>query len=84
MKEKEPTLFEETSVTIYEHDHGYTFFVLIIGQLWYTSFANVCQLLRTFVARAAIVGLSIFPRTMGQYACTTMLFLLQYLTISVC
>ena len=43
MKEKEPTLFEETSVTVYEHDHGYTFFVLIIGQLWYTSFANVCQ-----------------------------------------
>ena len=25
MKEKEPTLFEETSVTKYEHDHGYTF-----------------------------------------------------------
>lgn len=32
-REKERTLFEETSVTIYEQDHGYTFFVSIIGQL---------------------------------------------------
>ena len=39
---------------------------------------------RTFVASAVNVGLSISPLIIGQYACTTMSFSLQYLTISVC
>ena len=50
------------------------------AHIWPWSAASV----RTFVASAVMVGLSISPLIIGQYACTTMLFSLQYLTISFC
>jgi len=42
------------------------------------------QMKLTLAAISWITGWSIFPLIMGQYACTTILFSLQYLTISFC
>jgi hypothetical protein len=77
-RERRLTPFEETSVTIYEQGRDYTVFWSSIIVLAFNVYT------RAFVASAVIAGSSIFPLMIGQYACTTMLFSLQYLTISCC